>query len=278
MSIQYEKLEKCYEYYRSVTGFMPKVGLILGSGLGGYAKKMKVVKEIPYGDIPGFPVSTVQGHDGRFMLGYIGDVPAVVMKGRVHYYEGYPMEDVVLPTRLMKRMGIEVLFLTNAAGGINRGFRVGDFMMITDQISSFVPSPLIGENVSELGDRFPDMTHIYDEELQGWIEETAREEDIPLQKGVYLQTTGPNFESPAEIRMYSLLGADAVGMSTACEAIAARHAGVRVCGISCISNMASGISEEELSHLDVQAIADQRSGEFERVVTKSIEKIGAHIG
>lgn len=278
MSIQYEKLEKCYEYYRSVTGFMPKVGLILGSGLGGYAKNMKVVKEIPYGDIPGFPVSTVQGHDGRFMLGYIGDVPAVVMKGRVHYYEGYPMEDVVLPTRLMKRMGIEVLFLTNAAGGINRGFRVGDFMMITDQISSFVPSPLIGENVSELGDRFPDMTHIYDEELQGWIEETAREEDISLQKGVYLQTTGPNFESPAEIRMYSLLGADAVGMSTACEAIAARHAGVRVCGISCISNMASGISEEELSHLDVQAIADQRSGEFERIVTKSIEKIGAHIG
>ena len=278
MSIQYEKLEKCYEYYRSVTGFMPRVGLILGSGLGGYAKNMKVVKEIPYGDIPGFPVSTVQGHDGRFMLGYIGDVPAVVMKGRVHYYEGYPMEDVVLPTRLMKRMGIEVLFLTNAAGGINRGFRVGDFMMITDQISSFVPSPLIGENVSELGDRFSDMTHIYDEELQGWIEETAREEDIPLQKGVYLQTTGPNFESPAEIRMYSLLGADAVGMSTACEAIAARHAGVRVCGISCISNMASGISEEELSHLDVQAIADQRSGEFERIVTKSIEKIGAHIG
>ena len=278
MSIQYEKLEKCYEYYRSVTGFMPKVGLILGSGLGGYAKNMKVIKEIPYGDIPGFPVSTVQGHDGRFMLGYIGDVPAVVMKGRVHYYEGYPMEDVVLPTRLMKRMGIEVLFLTNAAGGINRGFRVGDFMMITDQISSFVPSPLIGENVSELGDRFPDMTHIYDEELQGWIEETAREEDIPLQKGVYLQTTGPNFESPAEIRMYSLLGADAVGMSTACEAIAARHAGVRVCGISCISNMASGISEEELSHLDVQVIADQRSGEFERIVTKSIEKIGAHIG
>ena len=278
MSTQYEKLEKCYEYSRSVSDFAPKVGLILGSGLGGYAKNMTVVKEIPYGDIPGFPVSTVQGHDGRFMLGYIGDVPAVVMKGRVHYYEGYPMEDVVLPTRLMKRMGIEVLFLTNAAGGINRGFRVGDFMMITDQISSFVPSPLIGENVSELGDRFPDMTHVYDEEVRGWIEETAREEDIPLQKGVYLQTTGPNFESPAEIRMYGLLGADAVGMSTACEAIAARHAGVRVCGISCISNMASGISEEELSHLDVQSVADQRSGEFERLVTKSIEKIGAHTG
>ena len=151
-------------------------------------------------------------------------------------------------------------------------------MMITDQISSFVPSPLIGENVSELGDRFPDMTHIYDEKLQNLIEETAEEEKIPLQKGVYLQTTGPNFESPAEIRMYSVLGADAVGMSTACEAVAARHAGVRICGISCISNMASGISEEELSHLDVQSVADKRAGEFERLVTKSIEKIGEHIG
>ena len=195
------------------------------------------------------------------------------MKGRVHYYEGYSMEDVVLPVRLMKRMGIEILFLTNAAGGINRSFQVGDFMMITDQISSFAPSPLIGENVSELGERFPDMTHIYDEKLMDLIERTAGEENISLQKGVYLQTTGPNFESPAEIRMYSVLGADAVGMSTACEAIAARHAGVRVCGISCISNMASGITEEELCHLDVQAAADRRAGEFERLVTKSIEKM-----
>lgn len=273
MSAQYEKLEKCYEYYRSLTDFVPRVGLILGSGLGGYARNMKVEKEIPYGDIPGFPVSTVQGHDGRFLLGYIGDVPAVVMKGRVHYYEGYSMEEVVLPTRLMKRMGIETLFLTNAAGGINRGFHVGDFMMITDQISSFAPSPLIGENVSELGDRFPDMTHIYDQDLMKLIRSVAKEEEIPIQEGVYLQTTGPNFESPAEIRMYALLGADAVGMSTACEAMAARHAGVRVCGISCISNMASGISEEELSHLDVQQVADQRAEEFERLVTKCIEKM-----
>ena len=273
MSAQYEKLLKCYEYYRSVTDFEPRVGLILGSGLGGYAGNMKVVKEIPYGEIPGFPVSTVQGHDGRFLLGYIGNVPAVVMKGRVHYYEGYSMEEVVMPVRLMKMMGIEILFLTNASGGMGEGFHVGDFMLITDQISSFVPSPLIGENVFELGERFPDMTHIYDEELMDLIGKTAREENISLQKGVYLQTTGPNFESPAEIRMYSVLGADAVGMSTACEAIAARHAGVRVCGISCISNMASGISDEELSHLDVQSVADQRAGEFERLVTKSIEKM-----
>lgn len=273
MSRPYEKLEKCYEYYRSVTDFTPATGLILGSGLGGYARNMRVIKEIPYSDIPGFPVSTVQGHEGKFLLGYIGDVPAVVMKGRVHYYEGYTMEEVVLPVRLMKRMGIRTLFLTNASGGMNRQFQVGDFMLITDQISSFVPSPLIGENVSELGERFPDMTHIYDTELADVIRKTAEEEKIPLQEGVYLQTSGPNFESPAEIRMYAALGADAVGMSTACEAIAARHAGVRVCGISCISNMASGMSDQELSHLDVQNVADRRSEEFERLVTKSIRKI-----
>lgn len=273
MSKQYEKLKACYDYCRTVTDFEPRVGLILGSGLGNYARNMKVECEIPYGDIPGFPVSTVEGHDGRFLFGYIGDVPAVLMKGRVHYYEGYSIEDVVLPTRLMKLLGIEVLFLTNASGGINRNFHVGEFMMITDQISNFVPSPLVGENVSELGTRFPDMTHIYDLELQQLIRDTAKEENISIQEGVYLQTTGPNFESPAEIRMFAVLGADAVGMSTACEAIAARHAGVKVCGISCVSNMASGISEEELSHLDVQAVADNRSEEFERLVTQIIRKM-----
>jgi purine-nucleoside phosphorylase len=273
MSIQYEKLERCYEYYRSITEFHPRVGLILGSGLGGYAKNMHVEQEIPYREIPDFPVSTVQGHDGRFLLGWIGKVPVVVMKGRVHYYEGYSMEEVVLPVRLMKRMGIEILFLTNASGGINPEFAAGDFMMLRDQIASFVPSPLIGQNIEKLGTRFPDMTHIYDEELQQLIRETAEEEKVPLREGVYLQTTGPNFESPAEVKMYGLLGADAVGMSTACEAIAARHAGIRVCGISCVSNMASGISGKELSHQEVQAVAEQRSAEFERLVTKIIEKM-----
>lgn len=273
MSRQFERLEKCYEYCRKVTDFIPKIGIILGSGLGGYAKNMNVVCEIPYSRIPGFPVSTVSGHEGKFLFGYIGSVPAVLMKGRVHYYEGYSMEEVVMPTRLMKMMGIEILFLTNASGGINRKFKVGDFMMIIDQISNFVPSPLIGENVSELGERFPDMTHIYDEELKGIICKTAKEEKIEIQKGVYVQTSGPNFESPAEIRMFAAVGADAVGMSTACEALAARHAGVRVMGISCISNMASGLSDEELSHLDVQAAADKRSEEFERLVTKIVCKL-----
>lgn len=273
MSKQFERLEKCLKYCRSITDFIPRVGLILGSGLGGYAKNMKVVCEIPYNDIPEFPVSTVEGHAGKFLLGYIGEVPAMVMKGRVHYYEGYSMEEVVLPTRLMKRMGVEIIFLTNAAGGINGSFKVGDFMMITDHISSFVPSPLIGENVSELGDRFPDMTEIYDKNLQRIIEKTAEDEQIDIKSGVYIQTSGPNFESPAEIRMYRTMGADAVGMSTACEAMAARHAGVRVCGVSCISNMASGLGNEELSHLDVQSIADQRADDFERLVTKSIENM-----
>ena len=196
MSVLYEKLEACYKYYQSVTDFVPRVGLILGSGLGGYAKNMKVEKEIPYGDIPGFPVSTVQGHDGKFLLGYIGEVPAVVMKGRVHYYEGYSMQDVVLPTRLMKRMGIEILFLTNASGGIKKGFQVGDFMMITDQISSFVPSPLIGENVSELGERFPDMTHIYDPDLMNLIRKTA-ESRAELRRGLAL---------PEELKLLLFVG------------------------------------------------------------------------
>lgn len=273
MSSYYDRLSNAYDYYRSLTDFVPRVGLILGSGLGGYARNMKVELEIPYNEIPEFPVSTVEGHDGKFMLGYIGSVPAAVMKGRVHYYEGYSMQDVVLPVRLMKMMGIQTLFLTNASGGINREFQVGDFMLITDQISSFAPSPLIGKNVSQLGERFPDMTHIYDTDLAELIRKTAREEKIELREGIYLQTTGPNFESPAEIRMYAVLGADAVGMSTACEAIAARHAGLRVCGVSCISNMASGLSDEELSHLDVQAVADRRAEEFEKLVTKIIEKL-----
>ena len=271
MSAQYERLEKCYEYYRSVTDFVPRVGLILGSGLGGYAKNMKVEKEIPYGDIPGFPVSTVEGHDGRFLLGYIGNVPAVVMKGRVHYYEGYPMDDVVLPIRLMKKMGAEVLFLTNAAGGVNYEFQAGDFMMITDQISSFVPSPLIGPNSEELGPRFPDMSQIYDRDLQEVLRDTAKNLGITLREGTYIQLTGPNFETPREVKMCRILGADAVGMSTACEAVAANHMGMKICGISCISNLACGMTEQPLSHQEVQEAADRVAPLFRRLVTESIQ-------
>ena len=275
MSKKYEELQKCYEYYRSVTDFKPKVAIILGTGLGYYAEKMKIECEIPYKDIPDFPVSTVSGHAGRFLLGYIGETPVVMMQGRVHFYEGYPMEKVVLPVRLMYMMGARILLLTNAAGGINPQFEAGDFMMITDQISSFVPSPLVGENAEELGERFPDMTYIYDPQLQDVIRKAAEKEQLLIHEGVYVQTSGPNFESPAEIKMYRILGADAVGMSTACEAIAACHAGMKIGGISFISNMASGMSEAPLNHLDVQEVADRRSADFERLVTAVIDGAAA---
>lgn len=274
MSKAYERIRAGYEYCRKVTDFEPKVALILGSGLGNYARNMKIVAEIPYRDIPGFPVSTVAGHDGKFLFGYIGQVPMVVMKERVHFYEGYSMEDVVLPTRLMKELGAEILILTNASGGINPKFQAGDFMMITDQISCFVPSPLVGANVEELGVRFPDMTYIYDLELQEKIRIVAKKEQISLQEGVYVQASGPNFESPAEIRMFGILGADTVGMSTACEAIAANHAGMKVCGISFISNMASGISGNKLTHEEVKETADKKAPEFEQLITRLIEEIG----
>lgn len=269
-----EKLWKCYEYCRTKTAIVPKIALVLGSGLGNYAEKITVETEIPYCEIEGFPVSTVAGHDGRFLFGYLEDVPVVLMKGRVHYYEGYAMPDVVLPVRLMRLLGAEILFLTNAAGGIQSGLTAGDFMMITDQIASFVPSPLIGANLDALGTRFPDMSEIYDKDLQEIIRESARETDIDLKEGVYLQFTGPNYESPAEVRMAAMLGADALGMSTACEAVAANHMGMRICGISCISNPACGISDTPLSHEEVQKAADKSAPLFEKLVTTAILKMG----
>lgn len=190
-------------------------------------------------------------HAGAFIFGYLGDVPVVAMNGRIHYYEGYSMNQVVSPIRLMKLMGAKKLILSNAAGGISDNLNVGDLMMITDHISSFVPSPLIGPNIDELGTRFPDMTSIYDSEICKKIKNIARENNIDLKAGVYLQTTGPNYETPAEINTYKLLGADAVGMSTVCEAIAAVHCGFKVCGISCITNKAAGITGEPLSDEEV---------------------------
>lgn len=273
MNQTYEKLMKSYEYCKKKINIKPKVALVLGSGLGDFAKTVESVAEIPYSEIEGFPVSTVAGHDGRFIFGYIGEVPVVMMKGRVHYYEGYSMQDVVLPIRLMGLLGAEILFLTNASGGVNKTFSAGDFMLITDQISSFVPSPLIGANMEDLGPRFPDMSEIYNKDLQDIIRETAKEENIPLQEGVYLQFTGPNYESPAEVRMAGMLGADAVGMSTTCEAIAANHMGMKICGISCITNMACGISEHPLNHEEVQETANRKAPLFRTLVKKSVMKM-----
>lgn len=269
----YEKLMQCYACFKEKIDFEPEIALVLGSGLGDYADDIRVVAELDYHEIEGFPVSTVLGHQGKYIFGYVGEVPIVCMKGRVHYYEGYEISDVVLPIRLMKQMGAKVLFLTNASGGINTCFRAGDFMMIKDQIANFVPSPLIGPNMDELGVRFPDMSQIYDTKLQQILRKTAAINDIPLQEGVYIQLTGPNYETPAEVRMCRTLGADAVGMSTACEAIAANHMGMQICGISCISNMACGITANPLTHQEVQETADRVAPVFKKLVTECIKAI-----
>ncbi len=273
MNENYEKLMKCFDCVKEKISFKPELALILGSGLGDYADTMDVRETLDYHDIEGFPVSTVPGHKGRFVFGYAGGVPIVAMQGRVHYYEGYKPQDVVLPIRLMKLMGAETLFLTNAAGGINRSFNAGDFMLITDHISMAVPSPLIGENIGELGVRFPDMSEVYSRRLRRIVENAAVTAGVPLRKGVYLQTTGPQYETPAEIRAYERLGADAVGMSTAIEAIAARHAGMEICGISCISNLAAGISANPLTHAEVQETADRAAPLFRKLVTQAIMDI-----
>lgn len=270
----YDRLLKCYECVREKTDFVPKVAIVLGSGLGGYAENIRVVQELPYREIKDFPVSTVPGHAGKFIFGYVGEIPVVCMKGRVHYYEGYPISDVVLPVRLMRLMGAEVLFLTNAAGGVNTSFHAGDLMLIKDQISVFAPNPLIGENIEELGVRFPDMSTVYAEELQELIRQTAKKNGIFLQEGVYTQLTGPSFESPAEIRMLRTLGCDAVGMSTVVEAIAANHMGMKVCGISCICNLAAGMTRKPLSHEEVQAAADEAAPRFTRLLTEAVKEMG----
>ena len=273
MSKEYDKLLRCYHSVREKISFEPQVALILGSGLGDYAEQVQVEAVLDYHDIEGFPVSTVLGHKGRFVFGYIQNVPVVIMQGRVHFYEGYDMHDVVLPTRLMGMLGAKVLFLTNAAGGMQKGMHAGDFMLITGHISSFVPSPLVGPNIDELGTRFPDMSEVYKKDLQEIIRNTAKNCGIPLKEGVYVQTTGPNYETPEEIRMYRSLGADAVGMSTVCEAMAANHMGMRVCGISCISNLAAGISENPLTHAEIQETADRVAPLFQQLITASIVNI-----
>jgi len=270
MSEIYKKLTRCLEIIRAKTDFVPKVGLVLGSGLGGYADEIKRVASVDYNEIEGFPVSTVPGHHGRFVFGYVGDTPVVVMQGRVHYYEGYSISDVVLPVRLMGLMGAELLRLTNACGAANESFAAGDFMLIKDHVLFNVPSPLLGPNIEELGTRFPDMSEVYDKGLCSKITVAASDLGIGIHEGVYVQFSGPNFETPAEVRAARALGGDVVGMSTACEAVAANHMGMKVCGISCISNMAAGISKTPLTHEEVQETADIAAPRFKALVSAAI--------
>lgn len=266
----YEKLLSCRDQLRQRTDFCPRVALVLGSGLGGYAAQIEPETAVPYAEIEGFPVSTVPGHTGRFVFGRVNGVPVVAMEGRVHLYEGYDPADVVLPIRLMGLLGAKALLLTNAAGGVNFDFRPGDLMLIRDHVSTFVPSPLRGANVAELGARFPDMSAVYDPALCGAIRAAADRLGIPLREGVYMQFPGPAYETPAEVRMARTLGADAVGMSTACEALAARHMGLRTAGISCITNLACGMLDRPLSHEEVQQTADAVAEKFTALVTEAI--------
>ena len=275
MNLVYDKLMKCFESVKKRIDFEPQVALVLGSGLGDYGDTMKIVDTLEYSEIEGFPVSTVPGHRGRFIFGYVGDVRVVCMQGRVHYYEGYGMSDVVLPIRLMKLMGAKVLFLTNAAGGVQLGMKAGDLMAITGHIATFVPSPLIGENIDELGPRFPDMSEVYNRDLIQIVKKQAIEVGIDLKEGTYVQLTGPAYETPQEIAMLRMLGASAVGMSTVCEAIAANHMGMKIVGISCITNLAAGITPFTLTHEEVQRTADEVAPKFKALVTRVIVEIGA---
>ncbi len=252
----------------------PVVGLVLGSGLGAFAERLSDRTAIPYGEIPHFPASTgVVGHAGELVLGRVGKVAVAVLSGRVHFYEGHSMADVVFPARVLARLGVKAVILTNAAGGVRLTFKPGDLMVISDHINFFGHHPLIGANVDELGPRFPDMSYVYDPLLRRILKAAGRAEKIPLREGVYLGNSGPSYETPAEIRAFRRLGADAVGMSTVPEAIALRHAGVRVAGISTITNMAAGILKQPLEHLEVLETTRRVGDRFVRLLMAAVPKI-----
>lgn len=251
----------------------PQIGIVLGSGLGALADKIEVTETLSYSDIPGFPVSTAPGHKGRFVFGTVGNKEVVLMDGRVHLYEGYTPQQVIMPIRLMRQMGVHTLILTNASGGIRRDLQAGDLMLLTDHISSLVPSPLQGENDPALGVRFPDMRHVYDADLQRLFRQMAKALQISLKSGVYIQLQGPAFETPAEIKMCASLGADAVGMSTAIEAQAARHCGLRVAGISCITNLASGLLDCPLTAEEIGETAAKVAEQFQSLILETVKRM-----
>ena len=269
---QYERVLQAAHSVRKTTDFVPEVAIVLGSGLGALADKVEDPIVIPAAEIEGYKVSTVSGHAGRLVFGTLAGKKVVVQQGRIHYYEGYEMGDVVLPVRLMCALGAKTVILTNAAGGVNESYRPGDFMVIRGQIAQFVPSPLRGANDERFGTRFPDMSEIYSRPLISLAKEGAKEAGVTLREGVYLQASGPNYESPEEIRAFRILGADAVGMSTAVEAIAAKHMGREVLGISLITNMAAGIAGP-LSHEEVKEAADRTGRAFIALVHGVIAKI-----
>lgn len=264
----FEEIKKTAAFIKAQTGdFTPEVGVVLGTGLGGFADRIETEYALEYKDIPGFPVSTVEGHKGRLIFGRIAGRRVVAMQGRFHFYEGYTMQQVTFPVRVMQQLGIRCLFVSNASGGINTSFRVGDLMVITDHIN-LMPNPLIGPNLSELGPRFPDMHNCYDRDLIAAATRIAEEEGIKLQYGVYVGGTGPTFETQAEYRYFKAIGGDAAGMSTVPEVIVARHMSIPVFGVSVITNC--GLSEEIGDHEDVQIQGRKAGVKMERLFVRMI--------
>lgn len=259
-------IDEAVSFIRSRSPLVPKIGVILGSGLGNVVDSVDVEVSIPYAEIPGAKASTVVGHQGRLILGRTGDVPVAIMQGRVHFYEGYEMAEVMFLARVLGRLGIERLVVTNAAGGINTSFQAGDLMLISDHINFMGINPLRGPNVEELGVRFPDMSEAYPLALRNLAREVAKDIGIELKEGVYLALSGPTYETPAEIRAFRVLGADAVGMSTAPEVVAASHMGIPVLGISCITNMAAGVLPQKLTHQEVIDTTTRVQKEFTALV------------
>ncbi|MGG1313536.1 purine-nucleoside phosphorylase [Cohnella laeviribosi] len=260
-------------YIAKLTPLKPEIGLILGSGLGVIGDDMEDAITIPYGDIPHFPVSTVEGHAGELVIGKLQGRAVALMRGRFHMYEGYEPERTALPVRVMKELGVRTLFVTNAAGGVNLSYKPGDLMIISDHLNLTGRNPLVGPNDNALGVRFPDMSDAYARRLREIAKETAAELNIPVQEGVYAGLLGPNYETPAEIRMLRVLGADAVGMSTVSEVIVAKHAGLDVLGISCISNMAAGILDQPLSHEEVMETTERVKSRFIQLVMALLPKL-----
>ncbi|MEJ6950981.1 purine-nucleoside phosphorylase [Natronospora cellulosivora (SeqCode)] len=267
-------IENAAKYIEKKVDNMPKVALILGSGLGVLAEEIENAVKIPYQDIPDFPVSTVSGHAGQLVLGNLEGSEVLAMQGRFHYYEGYSMEELTLPVRVMKNLGIDTLIVTNAAGGVNKNFWPGEFMIISDHINMMGDNPLIGMNLDDYGPRFPDMSEAYSKDLISLAEKVASDHGIITRKGVYAAMSGPSYETPAEIRFLAGNGIDAVGMSTVPEVIVASHMNLKVLGISCITNMAAGILPQALDHSEVVEIAEKVRPQFITLIRGIIKKLG----
>ena len=261
-----EKITAAANYILQKVSFRPTIALVLGSGLGDYADTLENAVKIPYSEIPNFPQPTVEGHTGAFVFGMKEGKQVVVAQGRVHYYEGLPMQEITLPIRVLAAIGVKTLVLTNAAGGVNLGYKPGTLMMLSDHINYSGANPLIGKNLDKFGPRFPDMSDLYTAQLRQRIKENAAKENIPLEEGVYLMYSGPNYETPAEIRAFRTLGADAVGMSTVPEALVAGHSGLQVVGVSCITNMAAGVLPRKLNHAEVVETAAMVHDLFHKLV------------